>query len=671
MNAARDAASAEVRARARAISRRTVRTARAARGARAGAWFALTLVTLGALDAVWPLGQAGRVVFALFALGALGRVVWGVALRRGRFDDAGVAGAGAARVGLDEERTRCAVEFALAQPRADPVARALERRAIERGLAALRSLDIADAVDTKPARRSLTALGFAAACVLVIAVVAPRAALVEMVRLADPLGDHPAYSRTLLTLTVGPADLRVGDAARVVVTVVGDRAGSAALVAQREDGPIERLALAESAGESAGDERVATLRDVRDSIRVRAEAGLARTRWRRIDPSPKPRLVRARATIEAPAYAHRAPTVVALPALGIPTVLEGSMIRVSAQCSMDVAEVRAPEAEKTTAQGRSARAQWLAGSPGESRLFLDAVSAAGLGLDEPIGVVVSVHADTAPEARIIEPAGARVLAAARSRVRFTVTARDDIGVASLIAEARATDAQQWRATALDLAPAGSGWVGMAEITPTDFGALPGGRLFVRFVARDGRPKELGGPNSTIAGPVEIVVVGDDAFAAGGGGAGSRAGGATGAGGKRAGARDGAGQAGDGHAGGSPGNGGEHHSVAPDGSEGVAGDGGSADGEKSKATGGGGAGRGSDGGSTGRASGSRDGAGRRSAIGVGLRAIGFGGDGAEGAALDPSLMNRLNERDRGVVARYFELLASAPAEREPRRRSAHE
>jgi hypothetical protein len=113
---------------------------------------------------------------------------------------------------------------------ADPLARALALRSVERGRAAAESVDSRRVVDPRPGWRVwiwTLAVGLAVASVLATY---PRLVGGGLVRLVDPWGDHPPFSLTRFEVRVTPDAIEPGGDAKVELATRGKRPSRAELV---------------------------------------------------------------------------------------------------------------------------------------------------------------------------------------------------------------------------------------------------------------------------------------------------------------------------------------------------------------------------------------------------------------------------------------------------------
>lgn len=505
-------ADTETLARACEIARRDRLLRRARSAADLAALTAAAFAAAVVIDAIVSAAPMGRAVLLINILVVTAAGARRFIYQRENPDLAGATRMAARHCGTDDARAGVGVEFALSRKSGDSFADALRWRAIEQGLAALRTIDPATAFDTRPMRRAVGRFAMVSVAIAAGVMLAPGAAGRGALRVMFPGGDHPSWSASEPRVDVEPRRPIVGDDALVRITTTNGAGAPISLVIEHSGGGETRLPAVRASGPEREHEWSALLRDVRGPMRVRAEHSSSRSRWIRIVPEPRPRVVRAVMEITPPEYTKRAPVTELLDVLDSASganlsALVGSRVRLIAWLTMD-ARGRAEGADAASTHGRMIEAEWALSAPGAHRLTLDAVTPGGDRLTEPISVVIDAHADEAPTVRIVG-GGVRESAAAF----IDVIARDDAGLASLRVDRRDNFGDGWSMLGSADGLPGREWAGSVEFSMDDLGLSPGGRAFIRIVARDGRPDEFGGPNVTIAGPIEIVA-GEGAAGAG-------------------------------------------------------------------------------------------------------------------------------------------------------------
>ncbi len=485
----------------------------------------VVLLTVVAIDVLWPvpaLARAGGSALVLFlfiwaAIGARGS-------RRARnMSPAQAVGIAETTSGLSDGQGRIAVDLAAEADARDPLNETLRQRAYERGLASVRLLDLSTAVDMSQARFALLRLGAILTLAALVAVLAPHMIRAEAPRLFFPMGDHPPYSRTRFDLEAAPAEVRIGDDVVVSVKVTGKAVDLLTLGLESMDGVlIDRIAMKRMHDDSDidGDVFEIMIRDLGQPVRVYAESSTSWSRWKLIAPAPKPRLRSASVTITPPAYTGLDAVTLLLPMSEAPEVLVGSIVELRAVCSMEIDHVEAAGSLTTTVDHAAVMVRWRIDTPGESMLTLDAVSAAGFGLDEPVGVVIQSGVDQLPTIAVVSPVESvldgrapDVYASVDASVSIVAIAHDDVAVQDVRIEwspyepaTGIADAQSWAALPTSVYAEREGLSAQATLTAENLGKAPGQSIWVKVSATDNRSTEYGGEQIATAGPIAIHFV---------------------------------------------------------------------------------------------------------------------------------------------------------------------
>lgn len=671
-----DSRRTEIHARAMAIWRRARRVDRARRAA-SGVAIAITLfIAFGGLDAVWPASAWLRAVFAAAVYGSAALAVWSAAVtaRAARQSIAQAVGRAELRCCGAEGPARSAVELAGAGASDDGVTQALVERVLEQGLGRLRSMELSDGVDAALMRRSVMRAGVVALTILGITILAPRLVVTEALRLLDPFGDHPAYTSWRLSLVVDDGDLRVGDDVVVELCVEPEPPSAADAVLEISGaGIMESIPLRRDARDQAPGRFVATIRDVREPVRVRGRLENAMTRWRSLEPAARPRVRTATMTLAPPSYTNQPAQTWTLPLDQSPVALVGAEVRLDLEISLAIAAVEAPGAERTMAADQRGSGIWRAEEVGALPLEMNVRTASGEALDAPMHAAVEVVVDAPPRLTVRAPQfGGRnqdqALATPTSGFEFEFVARDDVAVAALGAQwrrVRGAVTGEWNDLKFEISNQESGMRGRGAFSMEHAGAAVGDRIELRFLARDNRPAEFGGANIAVAGPFAVDVISPDSHAALAPGLANAI---IPAQSDDESGEDGAAMNGEGRSAGepsderAPGSGADVEgpsSDAPSSGEGSAAgaDGRTSSGDATRDDGGS-AGR-QDGEASEQASGAGDATPgeERSAAPGDWRAVDWGTpQGGAPAAIDPEILNQLPRRARELIERYYELMA---------------
>lgn len=522
----------EVLARAEAIRKATNRAHRTARiGIGVAAALMVSLVAIS-LESVWPGSVWQRWVFACLVYGsAVGALVMAIRTPRGqRQTRASAVGLAERRISGREEQARAAVELAEAPTPESTVGQALTDRAMAQGLARLRLFDLQEAIDRQPAKRALAAMVCGLMMVAAVWIAAPRAFTMSAARVLDPLGDHPPYSSIRIVVDVTNDDLRIGDDLVIDAVIRSGNADPVTLEYQIGEGEIARMTMRTVAASDGETTSRAVMRDLRDSIRFRVRAGGARTRWMTLTPALAPRVRDMRLMVTPPLYTgERSHIVMDWEGTGVEARI-GATVDLLVELSTDIATIEATGAEISDIHERTASVSWRVMDAGTVTRMLNVETAAGSTLDQPIEVMIHGMADEAPTIRVVSPrmqADEIGAAGPDSVIPLLAMAIDDIGLESFAAQWRVEDndavSEGWQALDADVWPVGRSLRIRSAVTPRELGAPTGARVDVRFVALDQRPNAFGGAQETIAGPFSFRVVSEaDAASMARGGVGATA-----------------------------------------------------------------------------------------------------------------------------------------------------
>lgn len=508
-------ARAEVLARAEAIRKAMSRANRTVRiGIGVSAALLAALFAIG-LEAVWPGSVWQRWVFACLVYGSAGGTVI-LAIRtpkRQRRTRASAVGLAERCIFGHEDLAQAAVELSEAPTPDSAIGRALTERAIAQGVARLRLFELQEAIDRQPAKRALAAMACSLLAVAAVWIAAPRAFTMSAARVLDPAGDHPPYSSTRIIIDVKNEDVRVGDDFVMNAMIQNGGAGPVALEYQIGGGEIAHMTLQTIAVLDGETTSRAVIRDLRDSIRFRVKAGEARTRWRTITPALTPRIREMRLMVTPPPYTGlRSRVVEHWQETGVEAMV-GTTIDVFVELSMDIAAIDAIGADTTGIQRRTASVSWRVMDAVMVTRTLNVETATGSTLDQSIEVMIHGVADEAPTIRVDSPRMQKNEVGAAgpdSVIPLLALATDDITLGSFVVQWRvdghAAALDAWQALDADVWPVGRSLRIQGAVTPGELGASIGSRVDVRFVAMDQRPDAFGGAQVTIAGPFSFRVV---------------------------------------------------------------------------------------------------------------------------------------------------------------------
>lgn len=315
-----------------------------------------------------------------------------------------------------------------------PMTLALSRMAVRR------ALEIASGVPEERVE-PLTGVGTAFKGVLALAVVTvtvgllwPRAFGTELVRLADPWGDHPPYSPHIFQVEPGDARVAYGDSVAVTVKVGGAPADQMDLVVQQQDAGREAVPMFE---EHNGSWR-AQLAHVTAPLVYWAQAPMGRSRRYSVSVIYTPRIDKLAVRITPPAYTNRAATEGPMPQGGI-SGLPGTEVQITAESNRPLSQgelcITPREGSAETLLARpgpdSPKAvTWSFAIQKPGSLSLAVVDEAGERSAASVTAPIFLLRDERPFVRIVSPM-AESFATADIVLPVELEAEDDYGVSYL------------------------------------------------------------------------------------------------------------------------------------------------------------------------------------------------------------------------------------------------
>jgi len=395
------------------------------------------------LDLLWELSPGVRIAgdaLAVLAGGAALAIVYWRAARSGnrsamarRLDDVGGTG-GQILSGFDLANGS-GTTGEKASEKVDELGGGLATMAIDRAGRLATEVSAARAV---PIRPLAVAGGYALATIAVLGVAAiamPRLAATEWLRLTDPLGDHPPFSRVLLTLEPENARVVYGKSLDVFATAAGE--------------PVERVDLV-LVDPGSGDEEVlpmfpeasdrwrAVLSRVTTPRQYFVRAERARSRRFSLDVITTPRIEELRCRVSPPAYTHLGDYEGPLPS-GELSGLPGTQVRIWATSNRPLrgGTVRLlPTVGKPhdvpleVSHESGATPEEVAGTftiTAAGKFELQVADTDGTPAEEPISGVIHLLRDDRPFVRIRQPAAVS-LATPNAALPVVVSAEDDYGI---------------------------------------------------------------------------------------------------------------------------------------------------------------------------------------------------------------------------------------------------
>lgn len=316
----------------------------------------------------------------------------------------------------------------------DPLRRGLTSIAVRQ------AADIACAVPTgrvEPARQLWPPAVAVAAFLAVLAllwVAWPAALRAEFLRLSDPHGDHPPYSRHRFVVQPGDASVPYGGALPVRVVVEGAPVDQLELVMRQPDGREDALPMFQDRDASWRAQLTAVTEPLTYWVRRRE----ARSLRFKIGVVLVPLVRDVSVQLTPPAYTHLPPVSGALPQGGI-AGLRGSQVRiiVRSNCPLSGGEL-----EMTPAGGKAvvSRLPLLSGESSAvvcdfaiesaGKLSICLIGAKGERSTARVASSVQLLKDTAPVVRILSPR-LRSFATADIVMPVEIDADDDYGLAGV------------------------------------------------------------------------------------------------------------------------------------------------------------------------------------------------------------------------------------------------
>lgn len=511
----------------KSLSRRAAGCETASAGARLVALAVACFLSLAAVDALTPMHALLRTAIAVAAVvaaaGALVRAAQTV--RRAWPGPPAAARVVEERLGLANNPIINAMQLSRAATTGDSFSEALIGRAVERGEAAWQAADKACVLRPELSRARTDALMMLliAAAAAGTWLAAPQVFRAVTPRLVQPWADHPPYSPTDFTLTIDPAAPVVGDDVIVRVEVSRRLPEWMRLIVESGDAsrPIT-MAPDDDGRDPARRAFTATLRRVREPIRVHAEADTGRSRSLRIVPDAEPRIIESSLRVVPPAYTRRLPLVRAGAAgsLGLFDVIEGSDAAFSVTATLPLTrggvEVRPSDGVLISTSERTLSVSWRATTT--RHVSIRPVGESGAASRDEASAVVQARPDQPPTLSLKLPAweGADLLAPANATLVFEAGASDDLGLSVLgLAWSRLDRGGAWVGQGLRMRVRGDDPPLISdERSPVRFvhrlplhdaGIQPGDTLIISLLARDTRPAPLGGGQEATVGPIVVRI----------------------------------------------------------------------------------------------------------------------------------------------------------------------
>jgi len=487
------------------------------------------------VDAIWPTAPLVRMVFALALSFGLMRVLWRCVPSRS------LRRASPGRLAREIEQrchllhnpliTAVQLQTALAVAGPQDVDALLRDRCARRGEEAAHATESTILADPHACTRARVALLAAAAFALIAGLAAPRPIAAVAKRVIDPFGDHPPYTPLTFDISFHPdaGEIVYGDDARVTVRISEywdrwvDRADLVCRVGGDASTPLARLAMQPEPFDQSVDAApafTATVRDVREPMRVMVDTPRGRSEWISLEPRRMPRWVARTATITGPPYAA------SLPPRRLPLadrtepihVLQGSRLSVSATSTLPLRDllatgVVAPPASLSD-DLLDAAWHWSADSVGAHEIELTLVGPTGMH-STPTHLTIEVRPDTPPVASIRQPSS-DAAALPDQQFRAAIEAIDDVSIGDMTVSARVQRkgamVEQTQLPITTISATGDRAMAGVDVDLSQFDLRPGDTVQLSALARDQRPDELGGPQTSELAQSNILIIDEKTYA---------------------------------------------------------------------------------------------------------------------------------------------------------------
>lgn len=289
----------------------------------------------------------------------------------------------------------------------------------------------AAAVERRTVVRALSALGIPFAVFVLVSLFIPGLTHTTWLRFSDPFGDHPPYSRTLLSVSSGQTRVMYGGQLDVTATATGVPVDRVDLIVRwKRGGSEESIPMFP---EPHGRWRT-TLANVTEQGEFFARARSSRSRRSPIDVILVPKIEGITWRITPPSYTNVTPYEGTLPAegiVGLPETLVDFIVTSNRPLSQGIATIANDKSLDTIKLNQGAERNQVGGRfsirrPG--RLLIHVMDVEGTQSQEAFESSIMVLADHRPIIRIVEPP-AMSLATPNVTLPVVIDAEDDYGIA--------------------------------------------------------------------------------------------------------------------------------------------------------------------------------------------------------------------------------------------------
>lgn len=287
------------------------------------------------------------------------------------------------------------------------------------------------AVPIKPVRRIVLALALLVIGVAVCALLMPRLARTEWLRLTEPYGDHPPYSRLMFDVAPSGGVVVYGDSLDIRVRVTGAPVEQIELVIEPQAGAqSESLPMFPRADGTWA----TTVVDIVRPVRFFARASGARSHRFDVEVVTVPKIEEVRCRVSPPEYTRHRPFEGTVPAGGI-TGLVGTRVELFVRSNRPLSggrlEFRAEssdEAHRLTPNDDPSVVTGGFDITRDGTIELLVIDVEGQSSRDRFSSRVQVAVDQKPFVRITEPMRTS-FATSDTRLPIMVSAEDDYGVA--------------------------------------------------------------------------------------------------------------------------------------------------------------------------------------------------------------------------------------------------
>ena len=334
------------------------------------------------------------------------------------------------------------------------------------------------------------------ALIVVVAVVLPDLARTVWLRLSDPSGDHPPWSRVRLDWTVAPQRVRSGATVHVELAVVGEAAGTPVLYGGLSPVTMFPLGAGHWAGELSG---------ITEPVVLWASAGGTRTLRHTVSIDPVPQLMALTLTMEAPPWSNLTPeTLVWKPGV-IDTVsaLSGTRLVLRPTSNRPLAAVVVQIGDRSVRLDMDHGAVALPAVPGP--LSVSLVAQDGVTADSLAVGIITERPDAPPRIAMPRP-GHDMLATADRTVAVEFTAEDDLGLVEVvdISAVNGREAPPRRSVLTGKRT----WQRTRTLDLAALGARPGDVFALGALVRDSNPQKIDGeagqPSPFVSRTIRVI-----------------------------------------------------------------------------------------------------------------------------------------------------------------------